>query len=97
MLRSYLVPHSVYIPLATKEHASDAAFRRFRQQLFHSSLATILNPLKPAMVTPEVIKFGDGYHRHVIYGLGPYIADYEEQALLTCIVRGWCPRYIHKE
>ncbi|KAF9234884.1 hypothetical protein BU15DRAFT_89804 [Melanogaster broomeanus] len=80
------------IPKTTKEHAGDTAFRKFRRQLFHSSLATILNPLKPAMTRPEVVIFGDGHFRRVIYGLGPYIADYEEQALLTCIVRGWCPR-----
>jgi len=53
----------------------------------------ILDPLKAAMTSPEVVRFGDGYHRRVIYGLGPYIADYEEQALLACIVRGWCARY----
>ena len=52
----------------------------------------ILDPLKAAMTLPEVVRFGDGYHRRVIYGLGPYIADYEEQALLACIVRGWCAR-----
>ncbi|KAF9230591.1 hypothetical protein BU15DRAFT_91081 [Melanogaster broomeanus] len=80
------------IPKTTKEHASDAAFRKFRRQLFHSSLSAILQPLKPAMTTPEVVKFGDGHFRRVIYGLGPYIADYEEQALLACIVRGWCAR-----
>ena len=44
------------------------------------------------MTSPEVVKFGDGYFRHVIYGLGPYIANYEEQVLLACIVRGWCAR-----
>ncbi|KAG1866709.1 hypothetical protein F4604DRAFT_1682781 [Suillus subluteus] len=37
-------------------------------------------------------QFGDGHFCRVIYGLGPYIADYEEQVLLTCIMRGWCPR-----
>ncbi|KAF8263218.1 hypothetical protein EI94DRAFT_1772998 [Lactarius quietus] len=26
-----------------------------------------------------------------ILDIGPYIADYPEQALLTCIVQGWCP------
>ena len=52
----------------------------------------ILNPLKAAMTSPEVVRFGNGYYRRVIYGLGPYIADYEEQALLTCIVQGWCAR-----
>ena len=27
-------------------------------------------------------------------GVGPYIADYPEQALLACIVQGWCPKYV---
>ncbi|KIK80142.1 hypothetical protein PAXRUDRAFT_45621, partial [Paxillus rubicundulus Ve08.2h10] len=80
------------IPKTTKEHAGDTAFQKFHWQLFHSLLATILNPLNPAMSTPEVVVFGDGHFHHVVYGLGPYIADYEEQALLTYIVQGWCPR-----
>lgn len=50
--------------------------------------------LKPGMTTPEVTRFGDGHYHRVIYGLGPYIADYEEQALLACIMRGWCPKYV---
>ncbi|KAI9441589.1 hypothetical protein H4582DRAFT_2110402 [Lactarius indigo] len=33
-----------------------------------------------------------GHFRRVIYSIGPYIADYPEQALLACIVQGWCPR-----
>ncbi|KAG6896459.1 hypothetical protein C0992_008142 [Termitomyces sp. T32_za158] len=32
------------------------------------------------------------YLRLVVYGMGPYIADYPEQALLACIVQGWCAR-----
>jgi hypothetical protein len=46
------------------------------------------------MVTPEVVRFLDGHFRKVIYGLGPYFADYPEQALLACIVQGWCPKYV---
>ena len=46
------------------------------------------------MVIPEVVHFMDGHFRKVIYGLGPYIADYPEQALLACIVQGWCPKYV---
>ncbi|KAG2058779.1 hypothetical protein BDR06DRAFT_980191 [Suillus hirtellus] len=68
----------------TKEHATKA--------LFHSSLSKILNMLKPGMTTPEVTHFGDSHYCRVIYGLGPYIADYEEQVLLACIVCGWCPK-----
>jgi Plavaka transposase len=64
----------------------------FRRRLFHSSLVTILLPLRPAMRIPEVTLCPDGYLRRVIYGLGPYIADYPEQALLACIVQGWCPK-----
>ncbi|KIJ19523.1 hypothetical protein PAXINDRAFT_8012 [Paxillus involutus ATCC 200175] len=75
-----------------KEHAADTRFRKFRCQLFHSSVAKILESLKPAMINLEVIHFGDGYYRCVVYGLGPYIADYEEQVLLACIVCGWCPK-----
>ncbi|KAI5991885.1 hypothetical protein EDD15DRAFT_2388391 [Pisolithus albus] len=80
------------MPKTTREYASKDEFRRFRRQLFHSSLGRILRTLKPGMAKPEVTLFGDGHYQRVIYGLGPYIADYEEQALLTCIVRNWCPR-----
>ncbi|KAI6001403.1 hypothetical protein EDD15DRAFT_2361776 [Pisolithus albus] len=78
------------IPHMDKEHASTDAFRHFRRQLFHASLAYILHNLKPAMSKPVVMWFGDGHYRRVVFGLGPYIADYEEQVLLACIVRGWC-------
>ncbi|KAG2108411.1 uncharacterized protein F5147DRAFT_799705 [Suillus discolor] len=86
--------HSALTPActATKEHADEPTFRNFRRQLFHSSLSKILSSLKPGMTTPEVARFGDGHYRRVVYGLGPYIADYEEQVLLTCIVRGRCPK-----
>jgi hypothetical protein len=78
--------------VATKQHAKTAIFRRFHRQLFHSSLSFILQNLKPGMTKPEVVRFGDGHYRRVIYGLGPYIADYEEQVLLACIVRSWCAK-----
>ncbi|KAG1766909.1 hypothetical protein EV702DRAFT_1182237 [Suillus placidus] len=74
------------IPKKTEE------FRNFRRQIFHSSLAKILETLKDPMSKPEIARFGDGHYRRVVYGLGPYIADYEEQVLLTSIVRNWCPR-----
>ncbi|KIO02518.1 hypothetical protein M404DRAFT_27764 [Pisolithus tinctorius Marx 270] len=73
------------IPHTDKEHAPTNTFQQFCRQLFHSSLAYILRNLKPAMTKPTVMWFGDGHYRHVIFGLGPYIADYEEQVLLACI------------
>jgi len=36
-------------------------------------------------------KVPDGHYWKVIYDLGPCIAHYLEQALLACIVQGWCP------
>ncbi|KAG0693860.1 hypothetical protein DFH29DRAFT_815943 [Suillus ampliporus] len=81
------------IPKTTKEHATgDVKFRKFRRQLFHCLLSKILETLCPAITKYKVACFSDRHFRRVIYGLGPYIADYEEQVLLTCIVRGWCPR-----
>ncbi|KAG1902517.1 uncharacterized protein F5891DRAFT_1127522 [Suillus fuscotomentosus] len=79
------------MPKTTEEHAKDPKFRKFHRQLFHSSVAKILENLRPGMTTPEVVHFGDRHYRHVIYGLGPYIADYEEQVLLACIMLDWCP------
>ena len=48
---------------------------KFRCQLLHSSLAKILESLKPGMMTPEVVHFPDGHFRRVVYELGPYITD----------------------
>jgi hypothetical protein len=47
------------------------------------------------MTKPEVVRCPDGHYRRAIYGLGPYIADYPEQAFLACIVQGWCPKYVY--
>lgn len=62
--------------------------------MFHTSLARILSSIRPAMTTPEIAWTPNGHYRRIIYSIGPYIADYPEQALLTCIVQGWCPRYV---
>jgi hypothetical protein len=66
----------------------------FRRQLFHSSLVAILEPLRHGMTIPEVTRCPDGHFRRVLYGIGPYIADYPEQALLASIVQGWCPKHV---
>ncbi|KAF5314796.1 hypothetical protein D9758_018852 [Tetrapyrgos nigripes] len=80
------------VPKTSQDHASSAEFRKFRRQLFHTSLEHVLSHLRPYMTSPRITKCPDGYYRRVIYGLGPYIADYPEQALLACIVQNWCPR-----
>ncbi|KAL0955357.1 hypothetical protein HGRIS_001606 [Hohenbuehelia grisea] len=76
----------------SREYQDDPLFRTFRRQLFHTSLRHIFSHVRKHMIKPRVTHCGDGHFRRVIYGLGPYIADYPEQALLACIVQGWCPR-----
>lgn len=78
--------------IAGKEYANDAHFRKFCRQLFHTCLARMLQALKPGMTKPIVIRCPDGHFRRVMFGLGPYIADYPEQALLSCVVKGWCAK-----
>ncbi|KIK82643.1 hypothetical protein PAXRUDRAFT_116721, partial [Paxillus rubicundulus Ve08.2h10] len=71
---------------------------KFYQQLFHSLAEKIVESLKPAMTKPKVVLFWDGHYCWVISGLGPHIADYEEQVLIACIVQGWCPKCLsHRE
>ena len=76
--------------LVTAEFRGDADLHIFRREVINTSLVKILESLKPGMTTPEVVCLPDGHFRKVVYGLGPYIADYPEQALLACIVQGWC-------
>ena len=74
--------------LAGRESSQDPHFHNFRCQLLHSSLAKMLEPLRPGMTKH------DGHFQWAVYGIGPYIADYPEQALLACVVQNWCPRYV---
>ncbi|KAH9980447.1 hypothetical protein BJV77DRAFT_1062620 [Russula vinacea] len=76
------------IPKTDKAHANDTKFRKFRRQIFHSSLSKILETLEPGMETPEIVRCADGHFRQAIYSLAAYIADYPEQALLACVVQG---------
>ncbi|KAH9170690.1 hypothetical protein EDB89DRAFT_1907533 [Lactarius sanguifluus] len=80
------------IPKTSKRQRKKPQYQKFCRQLYHACLAQIFCPLKPGMITPEVVKCPDGHFRRAIYGLGPYIADYPEQVWLSGIVQGWCPK-----
>ena len=77
-----------------RKYDNDAAFTKFRRQLFHRSLSFILQSLKNGADTAQVMRCPDGQLRRGVYCLGPYIADYPEQVLLTGIVQGWCPKCV---
>ncbi|KAI6094812.1 hypothetical protein F5141DRAFT_1191608 [Pisolithus sp. B1] len=83
------------IPKTDKEFETDPEFHTFWRHLFHTSLEAIFHAMCLAMTKPQSAKCADGHYCRAIYGLGPYIADYPEQALLACIVQGWCPNFPH--
>ncbi|KAI0067055.1 hypothetical protein BV25DRAFT_1912390 [Artomyces pyxidatus] len=80
------------IPKACREFSDDDEYKLFRKQLYHASFTHIMDPLKPAMTTPVVLRCPDGHFRRTIFTLGPFIADYPEQVFLASIVSGWCPK-----
>ncbi|KAF8262450.1 hypothetical protein EI94DRAFT_1773183 [Lactarius quietus] len=60
-----------------KKDVSSPKFCSFKCKLFHASLTKILSSLRLAMMVLELVRF--------VYSLGPYITDYREQVLLSCI------------
>lgn len=45
------------------------------------------------MTNPDLVRCADEYFRRVLYGLGPHISDYPEQAIIAWILINWCPTY----
>ncbi|KAH9029569.1 hypothetical protein EDB85DRAFT_2074436 [Lactarius pseudohatsudake] len=80
------------IPKTSKHQRKRSEFQVFCRQLYHICLELVFMPLKPHMTEPKVMKCPNGHFRHIIFGLGPYIADYSEQVWLTGIVSNWCPK-----
>ncbi|KAF5371013.1 hypothetical protein D9615_010013 [Tricholomella constricta] len=80
------------IPKCDRKYDKDVALRKFKRQLYHASISTILQSLKQGMTTPVVRRCPDGNFRRVIYDLGAFIADYPEQVMLGGLVQGWCPK-----
>ncbi|KAM6491500.1 hypothetical protein JOM56_013069 [Amanita muscaria] len=81
------------IPKASRTERDSVTYQAFVRQLYHACLEYIYLPLLPFMTTtPDIIQCPDGHFRRVIYGIGPFIADYPEQVWLTTIVSGWCPK-----
>ena len=78
--------------LGDRKYDIDTLFRKFKCQLYHASLSTILKPLCPGMTEPMICCCPDGHHRKVIYNLAGFIVDYPEQVALTGTVSGWCPK-----
>ena len=80
--------------LAARKDADTEEFRQFKRTLTHDAIANILLPIKPFMTTPDIVRCADHYFRRVLYGLGPHISDYPEQAIVAWILMNWCPTYV---
>ncbi|KAJ7466406.1 hypothetical protein FB451DRAFT_1340593 [Mycena latifolia] len=91
--RNAVIPFAfLAIPKSDRKYDNDPAFRKFKRQLYHASLAAILASLKPGMTKPVVRRCPDGHFRRIIYDFGPFIADYPEQVMLAGIVQNWCAK-----
>ncbi|KAF8799694.1 hypothetical protein BYT27DRAFT_7227703 [Phlegmacium glaucopus] len=80
------------IPKSDRKYDNDPLFRKFKCQMYHATLATILKPLRPGMTEPVICRCPDGHHRRIIYDLAAFIADYPEEVALAGTVSGWCPK-----
>lgn len=82
------------LSVGSRSEADSETFRTFRRQLIHNSLTVILECFGEHMEVPEVVVTPDNHYRRAIYGIGPYIADYQEQVLIAAVVSNWCVRYV---
>ena len=63
--------------------------------MFHGCLKKILRKLEQYITKWDLVRCADDHFRRVVYGIGPYIADYPEQVLVAGIAYGWCPAYVN--
>ncbi|KAF5378642.1 hypothetical protein D9757_006259 [Collybiopsis confluens] len=79
----------------SKKKLSKTALKMKNYELFHCSMAHVLEPLKKAgNASGNGIEMvgGDGAVRRVYPLLAAYAADYPEQCLITCTKSGTCPK-----
>ncbi|KAF5343781.1 hypothetical protein D9757_014804 [Collybiopsis confluens] len=82
---------SVDKPSAQK-NLSKKALKLRNYEIFHRSMAAVLEPLKAAGKNGVEMVGGDGAVRMVYPILSTYVADYPEQCLVTCTKSGCCPK-----
>ncbi|KIK60605.1 hypothetical protein GYMLUDRAFT_115481, partial [Collybiopsis luxurians FD-317 M1] len=79
----------------SKGGISKTELRLRNYELFHRSMAVVLEPLKaagnPKGGGVEMVG-GDGAVRRVYPILAAYVADYPEQCLVSCTKYGMCPK-----
>src|SRR5216117_3749527 len=71
-------------------------FQSWSRMVIHSVIRHVLRPLEESMKNSIQLKCADGVERLCYPVLCEYIADMEEQWLLSCLKRTACPKcHIH--
>jgi hypothetical protein len=82
-----------YLPVTDLKHMdSNTSRRRAVNNLFHTCMRRILQPLEAAGETGMQMKSGDGSIRRCHPILAVYAADHPEQCLVTCTKISECPK-----
>ncbi|KAG8773834.1 hypothetical protein FRC12_002290 [Ceratobasidium sp. 428] len=82
-----------YIPVDSfKDVPSKTLRRRFRGELTHFAMASIMAPLKEAGRTGVEMWCADGRLRRVYPMLAAFVGDWPEQNDMACTDRGGCPK-----
>ncbi|QRW10106.1 plasma membrane ATPase 4 [Ceratobasidium sp. AG-Ba] len=81
-----------YLPVPKLDCESNKEQRRYhRQNLFHTCMRTMLEPLAEACKTGVEVVCADGNVRRIYPVLAAYIADFIEQCKVACIKQTHCP------
>ncbi|KAG8779909.1 hypothetical protein FRC12_023710 [Ceratobasidium sp. 428] len=81
-----------FIPVSNLSNISNPKERsEAGWQLFHTCMESILEPLKTLSQTGMDVLCADGGVRRVFPILASFIADFPEQALVTCVRESCCP------
>src|SRR6266403_813311 len=82
-----------YIPTTKLTGISNKASRRHAlANLFHTCMETALGPIGPYGETGVEMMSGDGVWQQCHPVLAIFVGDYPEQALVTCMYYGRCPK-----
>src|SRR5947207_2131428 len=79
--------------VGVEKHQKSPEFRLWSRKLIHTVIESVLAPIWIHMRTGIKLRCADGADRLCFPVLCEYIADMEEQWLLTCLKKPSCPKW----